>query len=285
MDVNIYIYTTSKKRTRSLRRRPTGKSSITEYYEIHPRNNRNFNNLRKEIEKSLRHQSDPDENTINLTKHSFTKTEYKPLNKNLNFIPTLKVYHKNELDADLNDFFRRIKLKAYFKDTPINKNDDEGRLFKQSKNKKWTPPNNHHTINTYVEAVKKDIEQRKTLTPRKIRPNLRKDEKLALKVLLKRDDIIITNVDKGGAVVIMDVNNCTREAKPQLNDSKNYKVLTKDHTTTNNNNLINQTFVRFTKEQLINENIANGLKNPSPRTLQFYKKIHKEGNPGRPVVS
>ena len=74
---------------------------------------------------------------------------------NLNFIPTPKVYNKNELDADLNDFFRRIKLKAYFKDTPNNKNDDESRMFKQNKNKKWTPPNNHHAINTYLEAVKK----------------------------------------------------------------------------------------------------------------------------------
>ena len=48
-----------------------------------------------------------------------------------------------------------------------------------------------------------------------------------------------------------------------------------------------QTIDRFTKEQLINDSIANGLKNPSPRTLQFYisPKIHKEGNPGRPVVS
>ena len=38
---------------------------------------------------------------------------------------------------------------------------------------------------------------------------------------------------------------------------------------------------------MINENIANGLKNPSHRTPQFYisPKIHKERNPGRPVVS
>ena len=144
-----------------------------------------------------------------------------------------------ELDADLNDFFRRIKLKAYFKDTPNNKNDDESKLFKQKKNKKWTPPNNHHTINTYVEAVKKYIEQRKIVTPRKIRPNLNKDEKLAPKDLSKRDDIIITNADKGGAMVIMDVNEYIREAKRQLNDSKNYKVLAKDPTTTNNN-LINR---------------------------------------------
>ena len=37
---------------------------------------------------------------FNLTKHSFTRAEYKLLNKNLNFVPTPKVYNKNELDAD-----------------------------------------------------------------------------------------------------------------------------------------------------------------------------------------
>ena len=151
---------------------------------------------------------------------------------------------------------------------------------------KITTIHNHHTINTYVEAVKKDIDQSKTVTPRKLRPNLSKDEKVALKDLSKRDDIIITNVDKGSAVVIMDVNDYIREGKYQLNDSKNCKVLAKDPTTTNNN-LVNQTIGRFTQEQLINENIANGLKNPSPRAPQFYisPKIHKEGNPGRPAVS
>ena len=51
----------------------------------------------------------------------------------------------------------------------------------------------------------------------------------------------------------------------KLNDPRNYKVLAKDPTRTNNN-LTNQTVDRFTKEQLINDNIANGLKNPSPRT-------------------
>ena len=84
----------------------------------------------------------------------------------------------------------------------------------------------------------------------------------------------------------MDVNDYIRHAKCQLNDSKNYKVLAKGPTSTNND-LVNQIIHRFTKEQLINENIANGLKNPSPRTPQFYisPKIHKEGNPGRLVVS
>ena len=39
-------------------------------------------------------------------------------------------------------------------------------------------------------------------------------------------------------------------------------------------------------DYMINENIANGLKQPSPRTPQFYisPKTHKEDDPGRPVV-
>ena len=33
----------------------------------------------------------------------------------------------------------------------------------KTKRRKWTPPNNHYAIDTYVEAVKNNIEQSKTL--------------------------------------------------------------------------------------------------------------------------
>ena len=75
--------------------------------------------------------------------------------------------------------------------------------------------------NTYREVIKKDIEKSKTVIPRKIKPNLSKDEKVALRDLSKRDDTIITNADKCGAVVIMSVNDYIRESKCQVNDSKN----------------------------------------------------------------
>ena len=88
------------------------------------------------------------------------------------------------------------------------------------------------------------MEQSKTVTPRKTRSNFSKDEKVALKDLWKRDDIIITNADKGGAVVIMNLNDYIRGAKPQLNDSKNYKGLAKDPTATNNG-LAKQVIDRF----------------------------------------
>ena len=56
-----------------------------------------------------------------------------------------------------------------------------------TKRRRWTPPNNHYAINTQVEAVKNNIEQSKTVSPRNIRPNLSKDEKVALKNLSKQD--------------------------------------------------------------------------------------------------
>ena len=45
---------------------------------------------------------------------------------------------------------------------------------------------------------------------------------------------------------ILFLDNYIREAKRQLNEPRNYKVLAKDPTTTNND-LINQTIDRFTK--------------------------------------
>ena len=48
--------------------------------------------------------------------------------------------------------------------------------------------------------------------------NLTKREQKALEELFKGDAIIITNADKGGAIVIMDIDKCIYEAKRQLND-------------------------------------------------------------------
>ena len=51
--------------------------------------------------------------------------------------------------------------------------------------------------------------------------------------------------------------------------------------------LVNDTMERFKKQKLINEKVAEGLKRNDPKTPKFYlrPKIHKERNPGRPVVS
>ena len=115
--------------------------------------------------------------------------------------------------------------------------------------------------------------------------NLSKEERDALSELKRRDDLIITKADKGGAVVIMDVKDYISEANRQLEDTTFYKKL-KENPTTIHGERINNTIDRFKTEGLLNEKVAEGLKSVEPRTSKFYlnPKIHKKGNPGRPVI-
>ena len=60
------------------------------------------------------------------------------------------------------------------------------------------------------------------LNTKRPKDNLTKGEQKTLEKLSKRDDIIITNADKGGAMVIMDIDKYVSEAQRQLNDQNNY---------------------------------------------------------------
>ena len=75
-----------------------------------------------------------------------------------------------------------------------------------------------------TDLVQHDFNDAKILNTK--RPNnLTKGEQKALEELSKKDDIIITNADKEGAIVVMDIDRYISEAQRQLNDEKNYKKL------------------------------------------------------------
>ena len=75
-----------------------------------------------------------------------------------------------------------------------------------------------------TDLVQHDFNDAKILNTK--RPNnLTKGEQKALEELSKKDDIIITNADKEGAIVVMDIDRYISEAQLQLNDEKNYKKL------------------------------------------------------------
>ena len=139
---------------------------------------------------------------------------------------------------------------------------------------------------TYIEATQRELEKEQTKMKEKPYNNLTIHERTSMKELSEREDIIITKADKGGAVVIVDVKDYIKEAERQLNNTENYRKLQEDPTATNMK-LVNDTIERFKKQKLINEKVAEGLKRNDSKTAKFYlrPKIHKEGNPGRPVVS
>ena len=118
------------------------------------------------------------------------------------------------------------------------------------------------------------------------KPNLSKGEQKSMEELAKRKDIIITNVDKGGAVVIMDIEKYINKANHQLFDKCNYKKL-QEEPMPQHSNLVNDAIDRFKKQNLLSKKLADGLKSVNPKTSKFYisPKIHKENNLGRPVTN
>ena len=147
---------------------------------------------------------------------------------------------------------------------------------------------NHHTVDTFIEATNNDIDAviKKLKQPKC--SNLSEKEQKALEELKVRDDIVITNAEKRGAVIILVMKCYVEECERQLNNTQNCKCLQKDLTVTNNE-LVYSVIKRFENEKLVHENITEGLKINSARTPppQFYTqpKIHQRGNLGRPVIS
>ena len=85
--------------------------------------------------------------------------------------------------------------------------------------------------------------------------NLTIKERKAMQELQFRKDIGITDADKGGAVVILDVEDYVKEAERQLNNKENYRKINYDPTTVNNET-IHKVISRFQKENLLSKNIS-----------------------------
>ena len=205
---------------------------------------------------------------------------------------------------NINTFNRRVKLKSHFGETPPK----EGLYFKSDSN--WEPPNPHYTVKTFTENFKNNMkkslekkpndenrnkqiknlnEQDKKLyneNKNKKINNLNKNEQEALEALKKREDLIFTNADKGGALVINTVKAYMDEANRQLANSNHYEKL--DHNPTSEHAALVENAIETLKlDGKLDEKIAEQLKPRNPRTPRMYllPKIHKPGNPGRPVVS
>lgn len=99
-----------------------------------------------------------------------------------------------------------------------------------------------------------------------------KKELEVLDELKRRDDIIVTSVDKDAAIVIQDVQQNIKEAGRQLNNIRNYRQLPNDPTKMNNDT-VNKTFKRFENEHLIKDKVAERLiiENVTIQSLKFTK--------------
>jgi len=116
--------------------------------------------------------------------------------------------------------------------------------------------------------------------------NLSREEREALTQLQRCTDIVIKPADKGSATVVMSREAYIADAQRQLSNNRYYRKLDMDptqHYAEQVKTLVHTIF----NHGHIQKDTMKYLTPTHARTARFYHlpKIHKPGNPGRPIVS
>ena len=114
----------------------------------------------------------------------------------MNFCPTPECYNKKEIKTDVKNFEKKIKLKSFFELKNQNKPNENNSTPSDIPNIKfkstWEPPKNHHTINTFIEALNNDVDElfkHKQTLPRN---NISQHEKNITSEFSQRKDLVFT---------------------------------------------------------------------------------------------
>lgn len=214
------------------------------------------------------------------------------LSRGLSFIPTLDIgrNQKIQLQWDIQNYHRKLKLAAYFKDTT-----GKGILPFVAPST-WTPPSTDlppellALIEEDLAAFKKHY---RLITER---CNIPQREVEALRELQHAKHMVIKPADKGSAVVILSREQYVLEVERQLNDAVYYRKL-KEPIYMETIPMVISIADSLKKKKFINGKQRQYLiGNSQPRERRFYilPKIHKEPQkwtipfeipPGRPIVS
>ena len=139
------------------------------------------------------------------------------------------------------------------------------------------------------EADELQVEVKKTLKKAQNRSktpsNITSDEFKALKELKEDRDRVILTADKGVTLVVMEKKDYIQKAEELLNTST-YKKIPEDPTNKQKNKLVN-ILKRIKSEGGLNEDTCRKLYPTGAVSPKFYglPKVHKPGNPLRPIVS
>ena len=122
--------------------------------------------------------------------------------------------------------------------------------------------------------------------PHHPKPNLKKEEIIALKQLKSDKSRMVLTADKGVALVVIDTVDYIKKAKEILEDTNTYRVIHTDPTSRLKNKLIN-ILRRIKTTTGMPDNIYKKMYPTGASPPKFYglPKIHKKNIPLRPIVS
>lgn len=188
---------------------------------------------------------------------------------------------------DCQRFYRRLRLAAHFSNPSTNwdtQDPTDVRSILPREASTWTPSSGvFPALDYYIDKSNKDIAK---LKPTPLRhTNLSTVEQKALQDLRQRPDIVIKSADKGGAVVVWRKDLYQEEALRQLGNTQFYESIPSATTKADNTSIRKVITDLISQGKLPQE--AKQLIAKEPREPRFYMlpKIHKDNNPGRPIVS
>ena len=166
----------------------------------------------------------------------------------------------------------------------IGKKNDKREPF--TGNKQWKPPTSkcHQAITALGNMLDDDIT--KLVKRNNIRSNFSIKDREALRSLRNNKNIIVKKADKGGCIVVLDTNNYVEKINEMLSDSKTYTSIA-DINLDNSKLEVNTIIDKLLLKELITKRQKKFLSSGTPKMPIFYglPKIHKTGNPLRPIVS
>ena len=240
------------------------------------------NAIKKYLHKTVAEQT-PIDNIYNMGNFPLDPDEMKVLNKGLSFVCAPAMVPKTEALKAFLKLKRRMLLHYHFHVRP-NKN-QKIKIFKLTSN--WQPPNyEQKALQTFFKNVAKDLQ---TLydSPVDNNRNLSHGKVTALRKLETRQEMAIKPADKGGKIVLWPTDKYMEEAEKQLQDKKHYEEQVEDKTPSLAMEI--ETFVTYLLSRgLIDEDCYSflaPLTTTNTPTFYMLPKIHKEGCPGRPIIS
>ena len=134
----------------------------------------------------------PEDTVINLSNAQLPEAEIKLLSCGLTFVPTPQHINWSEIQADIDDFARRLRLKEFSDKDGNTATDASSHPFRCKGS--WTLPcDREPALDTFITATQQDL---MSSQPAVIRDNLSKQEHVAIKKLQKHVDIVIKPADK-----------------------------------------------------------------------------------------
>ena len=143
--------------------------------------------------------------------------------KGLKFTPTPEKQNVQELQSDLSEFHRKLRLKEFFYSNPRSTEDDS--LVRNKSN--FQPPKGRNQPLEQFCEVTNTLPSKQSTT--NMKHNISLAERNAIRSLQNDKTIVIKEADKGGGIVIMNSEFYEKKILEMLNDNTFYQRINENH--------------------------------------------------------